>query len=462
MKHSNEIVQFLDENFNQKKCHELCRRCSFIERSSSKLKGYEFIKTMIIPSEGLSTDSLKGLCKRMLLFNPNADLSAQALCKRINDLSSSKLMQAMFKEMLIKVHERLAKLSNEVIEGLSGFSRVLIEDSTVAQLNDKLEERYTGTNRGGKGVKAQIKIDVIHDLKNGSTIDAKLFRGNEPDQSLAWRILNFLKAGELVIRDLGYFVIKSLKTIGNLGAYFLSRVKANTNFYLNREDIKPLDLGQYLRKSIWSDSKFIEIKGYIGEDKVAARLIIYNQPKEVTDKRLRDAMKNARTQGFTISENKKLALSYSIFVTNALEEHLSAEMVGTVYRLRWEIELIFKRWKGQLEIDYLPGIKEERIDCLIWSRLCTVVIIELITAYFKRIAKKSFNTELSDVKMIQYLIRCNDFLNAVIRNQLENFFDRMETDIPRMLLKDKRARKTMRERVSGIESYYGAKLLEAK
>lgn len=460
MNHSSAIVQFLDEKFNEKKCYELCLKHNFIKRSSSKLKGYEFINTMIIPSEGLSTDSLKGLCKRMLHFNPEAHLSAQALCKRINDVSSGVLMQAIFKEILLQAHERITKFSKEAIDGLSGFYRVLVEDSTVAQLNDKLEERYTGTNRGGKGVKAQIKIDVIHDLKSGSTIDARLFRGNEPDQGLACRIQSFLKGGELVIRDLGYFVIKSFKAIADMGSYFLSRVKANTNFYLNREDESPLDLGQYLKKNIYLDSKFIEIKGYAGSDKVAARLIIYGQPEEITNKRLRDAIKNIRNQGFTLSESKKLALSYSIFVTNAPEELLSAGMVGTVYRLRWEIELVFKRWKSQLEIDHLAGIKEERIDCLIWSRLCTIVIIELITGYYKQVIKKTFNVELSEVKLIQYLMRNDVFLTAVLRNQLEIFFEDMEKDIQRMLLKDSRTRKTMRERISHKENYYGLQMVE--
>lgn len=460
MNHSNAIVQFLEEKFNEKKCYEFCLRHNFIVRSSSKLKGYEFIKTMIIPSEGLSTDSLKGLCKRILHFNPKADLSAQALCKRINDISSGVLMQAIFKEILLQVHEKITQFSKGVMNELSGFYRVLVEDSTVAQLNNKLEARYTGTNRGGKGVKAQIKIDVIHDLKSGSTIDARLFRGNEPDQGLACRILSFLKGGELVIRDLGYFVLKSLKGIADMGSYFLSRVKANTNFFLNREDENPLDLSQYLKKKVCSGSQFIEIKGYVGSDKVAARLIIYGQPQEVTNKRLRDAIKNARNQSFTLSESKKLALSYSMFITNAPEELLSAGMVGTVYRLRWEIELVFKRWKSQLEIDHLEGIKEERIDCLIWSRLCTIVIIELITGYFKQMVKSLFNIELSEVKLIQYLMRNDVFLTAVIRNKLESFFKQMKKDVRRMLLKDSRVRKTMRERVLSKENYYGYKSLK--
>ena len=65
MKHSDQIINFFDENFNEKKSADLARKHRFIQRSTSKLKGYEFIKALIIPSEGLSEDSLKGLCQRM-------------------------------------------------------------------------------------------------------------------------------------------------------------------------------------------------------------------------------------------------------------------------------------------------------------------------------------------------------------------------------------------------------------
>src|ERR1700733_12592721 len=98
--HSTGILHFFEETFNEKKCHDLCRQCKFIKRSTSKLQGYEFIKTMIMPSDGISTDSLKGLCQRMKMFNPNLNLSAQALCERINNINSSRLMKRVLAEIL--------------------------------------------------------------------------------------------------------------------------------------------------------------------------------------------------------------------------------------------------------------------------------------------------------------------------------------------------------------------------
>jgi hypothetical protein len=142
MDHSEKIVQFFEENFNEKKCHVLCRQSGFIKRSTSKLKGHEFIKTMVIPSQGFSTDSLKGLCKRIRKYNPDADLSSQALCERINDISSSKLMKRFLSEILGKIHGLIKVECPNLVEGLEKFNRVILQDSTLVLLNEQLENAY--------------------------------------------------------------------------------------------------------------------------------------------------------------------------------------------------------------------------------------------------------------------------------------------------------------------------------
>lgn len=453
--HSHKIIEVFDEIFNEKKCHELCRQYKFIQRSSSKLRGDEFIKTMILPSEGLSTDSLKGLCFRMREFNPEAQLSSQALCERINDISASRLMQGVFSKLLLQAQSYLMKDCPKLIEVFKDFNRVLIEDSTVIELSERLQSDYPGTNRGGKGSKSQVKIDIIHDIVRGTLVDAKIYPGNKNDVSIANRILKYVECKDLIIRDLGYFTLDSLQAITQGNAYFLSRLLANANFYLNRLDEEPLDLGKHIGK-YYLDSNIIELKGFLGRAKIPIRLIVYRQPQEVTNKRLREAYKDRKSR--KMSKGKKVCLQFSIFVTNVPKDVLQAPLIGTIYRLRWSIELLFKRWKGQLGIDYLKGIHKDRIDCLIWSRLCTAVIIEMITGYVARIVQKW--PEISEVKIIDYLMRNNAFCTAIARNKMEDFFETMIKDTPRMLLKDKRCSKTMRERIFVREHYYGLQVAE--
>ena len=455
--HSDKIVQFFDKNFNEKKCHDLAQKYQFIKRSSSKLKGYEFIKVMIIPCSGLSLDSLSGLCKRIENFNPEAKVTAQALCLRINNISSSKLMKGLFVELLqqLKQHFHADEKLNSI---MNVFNRVLVQDSSCITLNEKLEAIYKGNKRANADIKSQLKIDLIYDLVNGSTLDVSLFNGNEPDQALAGRVIKFLEPKDLLIRDLGYFSIVALKTITEVGAYFLSRLMPRVHFYLNQTDNEPLDLGVHLRQKKYAHLNVIEIEGFVGKEKIAARLIIYRQPPEVTNKRMREATRYGRNE--KMSKSKRICMQFSMFITNVPSELLSANIIGTIYRLRWEIELVFKRWKDQLEIDHLKGIKRERIDCLIWSRLCTVLLIELACGYFRSLAEKTFQREFSEVKFIQYLLREDCFCRAVLSNELEKFFKQIALDTPRMLLKDKRYRKTMRERVFTNETYYESYVID--
>jgi hypothetical protein len=231
MNHVNEIIDFFDEVFNEKKCYELCRKYKFIERSSSKLKGHEFIKTMIIPSSGLSTDSLKGLCKRIQGYNPEANLTSQALCERINDISSSRLMMGIFSELLLKVNKRITSSCKKITSALENFNRILLQDSSIVTLNEKLEHVYKGNRRGRNGVKSQVKIDLIHDLSKGMIVDVKMFEGKEPDQGLAERAIEFIVPGDLLIRDLGYFSIKAFKIIEIADAFFLSRLMPRVIFF---------------------------------------------------------------------------------------------------------------------------------------------------------------------------------------------------------------------------------------
>lgn len=457
LNHSEKLVQFFDENFNEKKCYDLSRKYQFIKRNSSKLQGYEFIKVMVIPASGISLDSLLGLCKRISKFNPQAKLSAQALCLRINDISSSRLMKGLFIELLLQLKNHLYSCE-KLKSSMNNFKRVLIQDSSCITLNEKLEAFYKGTKRASANIKAQMKVDLIYDLINGCTVDASLFNGNDPDQGLTGRFIKFLESGDLIIRDLGYFSIVAFRAINELGAYFLSRLMPRVHFYLNKTDETPLDIGIYLANKKYAKRNVIEIKGYLGKEKVPVRLVIYRQPPEVTNKRIREATKYGRNRN--MSKSKLLCMQFSMFVTNVPLEFLSTNVIGTIYRLRWEIELVFKRWKNQLEIDHLTGIKRERIDCLIWSRLCTVLIIELVSGYFRKIAEERYLKEFSEMKFIEYLLREDSFYRALQSDRLEIFFKEIEVDIPRMLLKDKRRRKTMRERVYEQEGYYFTYVLE--
>ena len=80
------------------------------------------------------------------------------------------------------------------------------------------------------------------------------------------------------------------------------------------------------------------------------RLIAYRAPQELADKRRREANKAAEKKGRTPKQESLNRLNFTFLLTNVPSEIWKAEVVGTIYTIRWQIELIFKGWKSGLQI----------------------------------------------------------------------------------------------------------------
>lgn len=79
-------------------------------------------------------------------------------------------------------------------------------------------------------------------------------------------------------------------------------------------------------------------------------------PKEVVEKRLKKYYAKEKNQSkhqrqYTTSAFKKELANYNIFITNAAAEQLNTAQIYTFYKLRWQIELLFKIWKSLFHID---------------------------------------------------------------------------------------------------------------
>jgi hypothetical protein len=451
------ILPICDQIFNQDFCHELARKHRFIQRSSSKIQGHELIKTFILPSNGLSEDSLDGLCLRLKAFNPEVDISASALAQRINTASAVELMKACMQKILHTTRDKLVK-QYSCLEGcLSLFNNIYIQDSTVFEVNKKLSKFFKGTKRGGRkgqtSCKAQVKIDLIHNFTTGSIKDARIYEGKRPDQALAGKILKVIKKGDLTIRDLGYFKLEVFKLIAEAEAFFLTRFPSHVMVYLNIEDKEPINLATHLNK-YYKREGAISIKIWVGAERLPVRLIAYRVSKSIQNERLRKARKTAKEMGRTLSKAKLDLLQFSLFITNIPEEWVSTEVIGTVYRLRWEIELIFKQWKSLLKIDVIRGVCRYRVEALIWGRLCMAVLVAAISATFMNLANKYCSGELSHTKIIEYLIRNGKLCEAVKQYKIEDLEKEIIQDMEKRLLKNTRSRKTIREKAMGLETYY--------
>jgi len=76
-------------------------------------------------------------------------------------------------------------------------------------------------------------------------------------------------------------------------------------------------------------------------------LLRSNLPRE--EKRL------ASWHRYKSSRRNQRLLGWSIFVTNVLEDKIKSEKISSLYRTRWQIELLFKLYKSYAKIEKLKG-----------------------------------------------------------------------------------------------------------
>jgi hypothetical protein len=182
----------------------------------------------------------------------------------------------------------------------------------------------------------------------GNLKQIELQAGTDADQGYR-AYLKVVERGSLTIADLGYFCVDVFLAIADKSAYFLSRF-----FHLTAlldESGKRIELVTLLRKQT-GDSADLSVRLGIRQA-LPCRLILLRNPQEVAEKRRRTAREHAKKRGATLSQSYLFLLSWTLFVTNAPASMISVKHIYDFYRIRWQIELIFKLWKSYCGLNHI-------------------------------------------------------------------------------------------------------------
>ncbi|SKC59339.1 transposase, partial [Maledivibacter halophilus] len=118
-----------------------------------------------------------------------------------------------------------------------------------------------------------------------------------------------------------------------------------------------------------------------------------------------------------------------------------------IYRARWQIELVFKSLKSYLNIDKIGNPGQYQLECLIYGRLITSIIIFKIYNILYPITYKHFKRGVSLLLFVKLLKSYNNIFSQNITcsimtiNLLKNVFEK----VSKRSLHDKRRRKTTLE-----------------
>jgi hypothetical protein len=382
------------------------RKAGFYKRES-KMTPYAFIDILIGYASSEKSKSLSQLAVEALSEH-DIEISKNGIDKRFNT-NTVDFLNLLF-ERLLKV-----KLCQQIEAGwLNTFNRVLIKDGTRFDLPEEYQEHLAGC--GGSGSKAGACLQFEYDLKGGSILDLNLTSANRPDVTDAKEVLDIVTKNDLVLRDLGYYVFSSLTNIISKEAFFISRLGFTTIVYeKHNEEFQRLDfkvLYDYMKgrklvrlhKQVWIGA----------QEMIPVRLVIELLPDDVYEHRMRKIKPKHRRKKLKTCAEYKLKSRFNLFITNVPEESLPAEIVPQLYRIRWQIELIFKIWKSVMGIHHTRKMKYIRWLCLLRFKLILMLVnwnvILLQRNYLYRKGKllslnKCFKTLLDNANRLRSAIR---------------------------------------------------------
>lgn len=341
---------------------ELARQTGFCRRRAQKLSPLLFLQaSVLLLSQGAVSLRRWAILAGLL---GGLTLSKQALWERLT-VRAVAFLQAVLAACIGRV---VTPPTRTPPAALRHFGRVLLQDSTTLRLGTRLAAFFPGSanQRGAKN--GLLKIQSLYDLVSQRFVAFRLSGFRRNDQAAAGDVRHVVRTGDLVLRDLGYFVIQSLEQIQAAGGFFLSRLRLDTSLW-NAAGAEPLDLLKGLRRHGQWDR---EVR--LGRDqKLAVRLVAVPLPAAVAAERRRRAKQN-RDRRCRPNARHLALLGWAIFVTNVPPEKMTARTVAQVYGLRWRVETIFKAWKSHFRLTEVPCGGVSALEAMIYARLIFLTV----------------------------------------------------------------------------------------
>jgi hypothetical protein len=178
-----------------------------------------------------------------------------------------------------------------------------------------------------------------------------------------------LPAGSLELADLGYFSLEALQAKQALGQYFVCRYKVGTAVFT--EAGKPLDLLGWLSQV----ETVGECRVWLGSQaRVPVRVVAFRLSEASVNRARRRLREYARKKGVQPTRERVALTQWLVLITNVPEALLSAQEVGVLARVRWQVEILFRVWKSCFRVDECCSRNVWRVLCELYAKLMVVVL----------------------------------------------------------------------------------------
>ena len=284
------------------------------------------------------------------------------------------------------------------------FSAVRLFDSTLLECDPGLAALFPAC--GGRASPAGLKVLLSFEYTQSLFAPLALLPSKRSDQGLAQRVTGAVGPNELGIYDKGFYKGPALQDLAQRGGYFLIPYPHSVSVW--RTDSpgpeQLLDLSAELKSAVGPWVQWPKLwLGQAGSQLGPVRLVAFRLAQENANRR-RDALrKKCRAYGRTPTAQALVLAGWLILVTNAPPEKLPTYALGYLYRVRWQIELVFKQLKSVLRLDVLPSANDCRVQCEIWARSLCALLLFVLHRHANTLCWAQHQQEISFAKLAKLL-----------------------------------------------------------
>ncbi len=297
-----------------------------------------------------ATQRVQSLADLQRAFNAlwNMRLNYKPFYNRLAKAQFAPFMCALAGRLLERWAVRV--LGVEPGAAFSEYERIVIQDGSSFALKKSLAEQYPGRfkRNGPAAVELHATLELFEEAPSRVTLtpDTAPERDELPEAEA-------LK-GSLLLADRGYFDRAYLRALDAAGAGFVIRAYTSINptiveaFAANGRRVRSL-IGKPLKAVHLSKRAPIDLDVQWGQGTSAVRcrlLASWNPEKR----------------------------QYRYLLTNLARARYSIGQVDGAYRLRWQVELVFKEWKSYANLHGFDTGNPDIAEGLIWTAIAAATL----------------------------------------------------------------------------------------
>lgn len=311
----------------------------------------------------------------------------------------NQLRKAAFPEfMRLVLQEALGNLTMPVLRGLptsklAMFKDIRIHDGTSFAVNDSLRKLWPG--RFTKSSPAAIELHVTMSALEDNPIKIVLAADKESEQNFAPDADGL--ADILSLEDRGYQNRARFRAIQEAHGFFITR---------GTKSIRPT-----IRKVYDSHGRRSRRLRRLEGKRLSWDIL----PRETVDIDIEWRCPDGSLyEGRLVAiyrTGKRNSKSFVYLHTNLPRDPFAVDDVGKIYRLRWQIELLFKEWKSLTNLHRFDTTMPAIAEGLIWASILTATLKRIVT----HAAEQLLGVELSTQRAAA---GAKHFFDAILRSIL--------------------------------------------